>query len=191
MAVCQKWAKMLYVQGVATRHTCSTPRFTPDKGAATRHIGVCVSPCPAVQQQKLFSSHWFGALKASIPACTLLRRSVFFTDAGRYVPYPASKHVSHPAPYPLLLYVYVYVYVYVLSIYLSILLSLFLTLSLYEKNIYIYIHIHTSNMKQDGPWMFLDPYDSHLDARLERDALTVSPAWPACTESILVSFHLQ
>jgi len=25
----------------------------------------------------------------------------------------------------------------------------------------------------DQPWMFLDPYDSHLDARIERDALTV------------------
>merc|ERR1719401_3244969 len=26
---------------------------------------------------------------------------------------------------------------------------------------------------EDDAWMFLDPYDSHLDARVERDALTV------------------
>jgi len=27
---------------------------------------------------------------------------------------------------------------------------------------------------KDEPWMFLDPYDSHLDARVEEDALTVT-----------------
>ena len=35
------------------------------------------STCPAVQQQKLQSSPWFGLLKAAFPACLLIRRSVF------------------------------------------------------------------------------------------------------------------
>merc|ERR1719188_431415 len=30
-----------------------------------------------------------------------------------------------------------------------------------------------ADFADDGPWMFLDPYDSHLDARVERNALTV------------------
>ena len=40
------------------------------------------SHCPVIQQQKLLSSPWFGAPKENLPTCLLLRRSVFFTDAG-------------------------------------------------------------------------------------------------------------
>ena len=40
------------------------------------------SLCPAVLKQSLLSSPWFGAFKADFPACLLLRRSVFCTDAS-------------------------------------------------------------------------------------------------------------
>ena len=42
----------------------------------------CASLCPAIQKQKPPSSLVVGAAKAYFPMRPLLRRSVFFTDAG-------------------------------------------------------------------------------------------------------------
>ena len=47
------------------------------------------SLCPAIWQQKLVSSPWFGALKACLPTCILLPRNVLFieTRMGAYFVY--------------------------------------------------------------------------------------------------------
>ena len=38
--------------------------------------------CPATHQQKLLSTPWSGARKASLPTCLPVRRIAFFTDTG-------------------------------------------------------------------------------------------------------------
>ena len=43
---------------------------------------IYASLCSAVQQQKLLSSPCFGALKAQLPRCPLLRSCLFSADAG-------------------------------------------------------------------------------------------------------------
>ena len=80
------------------------PPLTPSRAvrvnlhcSAPCTTGVCeqiipfaqASPCPAVQQQKLLSSPWFGALKADIPMCVIFQWSVFFTETGS-----TSNHLS-------------------------------------------------------------------------------------------------
>ena len=67
--------------GCVERLSCVTRKVAWE---APRMIPVSVKKHPfyeshytGVQQKKLLSSHWFGALKANIPMCIIFRRSVF------------------------------------------------------------------------------------------------------------------
>ena len=68
---------------------CGVMREGMREDGLVRHTGVCeqkhsfqASLCPAIQQQKLLCSPWFGALKVSVPMHVTFRRSVFLTDTG-------------------------------------------------------------------------------------------------------------
>ena len=68
-----------------------------DTGVCEKTLLLCKPFCPAIQEQKVLSSPWFGASKAYLPKSCLLRRSAFFTDTDTLM---------------MCIYIYIYIYVY-------------------------------------------------------------------------------
>ena len=67
-----------------------------DTGVCEKETPFRASLCPAIQQERLRSSPWFGALIACLPASLLLRRSVFSQSPACPARFNHECYVSKP-----------------------------------------------------------------------------------------------